>query len=353
MTNNRLEVLDTIRGLAALSVVIYHFSYRYYQLYPQEIRLYFSFDDGKYGVQAFFILSGFVIFMTLNKSEKPIDFLVNRFSRLYPVFWFCVIFSFTIISYFGLEGRETTFLEMLLNLTMIPNQFGIKTVDGVYWTLLYELKFYFLMFLICITGKIKHIENILSIYLIVFLSSYIFGLEDFILFKVLKQIFITDYASYFISGILFYKIFTKNYTVKTLFILLLAYSLSLVSNTYDNGFIIISIIYIIFILFSFSFINWFKNRLFLFLGTISYSLYLIHQNIGYIILNKLYFLKISPIISFFISLITVIIIASFISYLIEKPSVIYLKNIYKRNEDKISSKLSALRFFKIFYKKIV
>lgn len=352
MTNNRLEVLDTIRGLAALSVVIYHFSYRYYQLYPQEIKLYFSFNDGKYGVQAFFILSGFVIFMTLNKSEKPIDFLVNRFSRLYPVFWFCVIFSFSVITFFGLIGRETTFLEMLLNLTMIPNQFGIKTVDGVYWTLLYELKFYFLMFVICIIGKIKNIENILCVYLLGFLASYIFGLQDLILFKILKQILISDYASYFISGILFYKIFTRNYTVKTLFIVFLAYLLSLVSNTYDNGFIIISIIYIIFILFSFNLINWFKNKLFLFLGTISYSLYLIHQNIGYIILNKLYFLNINPIISFLISILSVVIIASFISYLIEKPSVIYLKNIYKENEDRISCKLSTLKIFKIFYKKI-
>lgn len=81
----RLIELDALRGIAALSVVIYHYTTRYNSLYGHD-----SFLDNNYfhycsqGVQLFFMISGFVIFLTLNHIKKPMDFVISRFSRLYP-----------------------------------------------------------------------------------------------------------------------------------------------------------------------------------------------------------------------------------------------------------------------------
>ena len=78
----RLESLDAIRGLAALSVLLYHFTTHYYEIYPQKDQPTFDFHLGQYGVQAFFIVSGFVIFMSLTRINKPLEFMVHRFIRL-------------------------------------------------------------------------------------------------------------------------------------------------------------------------------------------------------------------------------------------------------------------------------
>lgn len=330
---NRLSVLDSIRGLAAFVVVIYHFTYRYYEIYPQSNQLFFSFYEGKYGVQAFFIISGFVIFMSLNNINKPIDFIINRFIRLYPIFWICVILTFTIVSIYGLEGRETTLIQMLLNLSMISNQFGIQNVDGVYWTLLYELKFYFWIFIIYISSNLKNIEKISLFYICIILIFNILNLEQYLAYKILNQIFIFDYLVYFISGILFYNIYYNQVSKITFLTLVLSFLLCNITSYYHDDFWIISFIYIIFLLFSFHKLNWLSNKYLIVLGTISYPLYLIHQNIGYIVLNYLFSIKIIPILSFFITLIIVLLIALFLTYFLEKKLISLLKKLYTNNKN--------------------
>ena len=195
-----------MRGLSVLFVILYHYTYRYYEIYPSENHFIFEFYNGKYGVQSFFIISGFVIFMSLKRIDNVKEFIKHRFIRLYPTFWFSVLLTFTIVSLFGLPDREVSFYQMLLNLSMISGQFGIPNVDGVYWTLLYELKFYFLIAIIFSLNYIKYIDNILLMYLLFSLSLVMFGLDETLFYKVLNQIFIFDFMSYFISGIVFYKI---------------------------------------------------------------------------------------------------------------------------------------------------
>ena len=348
--NNRLEVLDSLRGLAALVVVIFHFTYRYYQIYPQETKMIFSFYEGKYGVQAFFIISGFVIFMTLNRVERPIDFIMSRFARLYPVFWFCMLLTFTIVFLLGLEGRERTITEMIINLTMIPSVFNTPYVDGVYWTLLYELKFYFWIFVIFSIGQLKNINIIILTYIIIAFIVHFTEYDSFFI-NILYKLFIFDTLPYFLSGILFYQIYfykRDKFVYLTLFLCFLYCHLT---NHYNNGLISLTLIYLLFLFFSFRKLNWLSNKFFIYLGTISYSLYLIHQNIGYIILNNLYLLNLQPLISFSITLFLVILIATLITYFIEKPSITFFKKLFKSNEFLIQ-KLSNKNLFKFLYKKM-
>jgi peptidoglycan/LPS O-acetylase OafA/YrhL len=113
--NQRYSELDTIRGIAALMVVLYHYSVRYE--YP--VNPLISFDIGKYGVQLFFIVSGFVIILTLNKTAHAIDFIVFRFSRLYPAYWVAIIVTFSTAYLFTLPGREVGIDASIINLSMI------------------------------------------------------------------------------------------------------------------------------------------------------------------------------------------------------------------------------------------
>lgn len=52
----RFLELDALRGIAAISVVFYHYASRFVKLYPQDFDSYFKFTYGNLGVELFFIL---------------------------------------------------------------------------------------------------------------------------------------------------------------------------------------------------------------------------------------------------------------------------------------------------------
>ena len=79
--------------------------------------------------------------MSLNR------FVISRITRLYPVYWVSVILTFSLIKLFDFNEYNLSFSDLAFNLTMFQNYFGIKNVDGVYWTLFVENNFY--IFIIC------------------------------------------------------------------------------------------------------------------------------------------------------------------------------------------------------------
>ena len=146
--SSRLVEVDALRGLAALAVVLFHYTTRFTQLFEANSLPTFSFPDGHYGVNLFFIISGFVILMTLEKTSRPMDFVVSRFSRLFPAYWVAILLTFTLTHLLGLPGKLVDTATAFGNLIMIHGLFGIPHVDGVYWTLEVELLFYCGMFLL-------------------------------------------------------------------------------------------------------------------------------------------------------------------------------------------------------------
>ena len=339
MNNQRLYELDALRGIAVILVVFFHYFYRYDAIYGHnDIAVNWSII-GKYGVELFFMVSGFVIFWTLNRSEKPLDFIISRFSRLFPAYWLAIILTFSAVYYFGLSGRETSSSEALFNSLMFHEYLGIPHVDGVYWTLTVELTFYFWMFSLFIA---KQLHNAVKIFSFIIILSIISSLDIVTVPYLVQKILLLEYLPFFTAGICFFQITNSNDKKINNYAFVLFSLLSTLAIYEIKEFFIIACIYLIFYLAVTGKIAFLAFKPFVFMGGISYSLYLVHQNIGYIIINKLYEISINPILATLVAFTASILIASFMFKFIEKPCLRLIRNSYKNSKKMqyFSNKLS-------------
>src|SRR6476659_1785392 len=166
-TRARFPELDLLRFLAACAVMLFHYTY----LGPQNHVWTASFPllgqifkYGYLGVDVFFILSGFVILLTAYEKDA-VGFTVARMVRLYPAYWICVTLTAVGTVVAGATHKPVTTSEYVANLTMVQSFLGIRDVSGVYWTLAVELQFYFLIFLVLLTGQIRRLGLLLGMWL--------------------------------------------------------------------------------------------------------------------------------------------------------------------------------------------
>jgi peptidoglycan/LPS O-acetylase OafA/YrhL len=106
---------------------------------------------GWIGVEIFFVISGFVICMSC-WGRTPRQFFTSRVIRLYPAYWFAIVFTTAVlVALPGVWDRLRT-RDVLLNFTMLQSGSGVMNVDGVYWTLWSELRFYLLFLVVVWSG---------------------------------------------------------------------------------------------------------------------------------------------------------------------------------------------------------
>lgn len=281
----RIFELDGIRGVAAMAVVFYHYTTRYNEMFDTTSVLNFSY--GWLGVPLFFILSGFVITLTINRCKSPFEFLYRRFMRLYPTYWICLLITLTVINITDFKMFQLPLIDVLMNFTMVSEIFGFNYVDGSYWSLLPELLFYFLMALLMVFNKTNKVLTYNVPILFICIIHYFYQIP--FLWHLLY------YLPLFMIGILFYNIYMGR--KKYYFHILIVFNLVLSVFLYHK---IQSSVPIEYLLFSFtSFIGLFylfiygklkflgRSKGLVFLGTISYPLYLIHENVGLIFINYL------------------------------------------------------------------
>jgi peptidoglycan/LPS O-acetylase OafA/YrhL len=290
---NRFIELDALRGIAAMIVLISHYSWAYHHYFnilkPEKI--YFKYGD--WGVQFFFIISGFVIFMTLEKVATVREFALARFFRLYPVYWICMFLTLTFLYFLPFPNwGPFSIVVILKNLTMLQGFMRTNHVDQVYWSLCIEVAFYAIMGFVFYIKKMKQIELVCLLWLILSLVVIYF---DFPLKKYVVVLLILKYAPLFISGIMFYKIKNGIATVWNHLLVIASFVVFLLiiytdRIQYDLDFIPFILILIVYATFYFLMYNTSKilrNPILLFLGSISYPLYLLHNVIGYSIITRL------------------------------------------------------------------
>ena len=321
--------LEAFKGGAILLILMYHYTIRYNTLYSHTLPFPPISSYGRFGVELFFITSGFLITMSLERVKNNEDFIFNRISRLYPAYWASIFITFTCVSLFPLPGRTVTTIEALLNLTMLQDWMpGVAHVDGSYWTMSSFLSFYFIMYLIKKKQKIERIESICALWLIAICSSKIAEYALFPIHHVIKTTFLLEHGNMFILGITFYRIKSKGNTITRNILIL---SALFTQFLFDNPpkFLFICIFIALYYLFLKNNLQFLRNPVIIFIGRISYALYLIHQNIGYIIIRKLYQNDMASHLAILILPTTIsLILASIITCYIEEPSKRYLRKQY-------------------------
>jgi peptidoglycan/LPS O-acetylase OafA/YrhL len=319
----RLKELDILRGLASLNVVIYHYTSRYKEIFKDQSSVDFNWDYGHYGLELFFVISGFVIYMTLQKVSSLKEFSYKRFSRLYPAYWICILLTLILTSLWkSPRMEEFTISQILMNFTMIQGVFEIPNIDGAYWSLIPELFFYTSMGLIYYMGWLKNIRIIAVIWLSIMILNHQGILPYGAYFLNLK------YGMFLLAGILFFKLrFDKGNFIEHILILSCLFTAIWV-NTRPGSVYVYPIIFGIFYLFIYGKLKNFTYKPLLFLGYISYPLYLLHQEIGYSMINSLNFYIHNEFMVLMLTLSVMFLLAWIVKTYLEKPIVTYLKSKY-------------------------
>ncbi len=145
-TQNRLLFIDSIRGIAAVLVLFQH-SYEYFfREHVQEIG-HSIFHFGQAGVVAFFLVSGFIIPFSLERSSTLTSFFIHRIFRIYPLYLVVLLINLLLV-YSGIdqmEGEVNPFRILFTHLFFVQEylagNWSVNLVVGS-WTLFIEAIWY-------------------------------------------------------------------------------------------------------------------------------------------------------------------------------------------------------------------
>ncbi|PWU14793.1 MAG: hypothetical protein C5B50_16525 [Verrucomicrobia bacterium] len=299
-TRHRFPELDLLRFLAACSVMLFHYTFRgpedhaWPGHFPHIGQI---FKYGYLGVDVFFILSGFVILLTAWQKDA-VAFTIARMVRLYPAYWTCVTLTTVALLLAGNNLHRLTPGQYLANLTMLHSFFGIRDVSGVYWTLAVELKFYFIIFLVLAARQVQRIGYILGGWLLASILLSLGGTGGVARFFLFPQ-----WSSYFIAGAMFFLVHRDGPDVYKLCVIALCYVISLgyalnllpwrathINQITTAAPVLVALLTFFYLVFLAISLNRragsSSSRVFYVLGLLTYPLYLIHQDIGYILLRR-------------------------------------------------------------------
>lgn len=383
LNNNRIESLDSLRGLASLSVVIHHIllatplfflTHEHHKVDEWIVNLFSKSPlhmiwAGHEAVMLFFVLSGFVLalpFLSSRNSTYP-KYLTKRFCRIYIPYIVSIglsIFLFSLINPSNVDGmsanfnnqwgHEVSFFSLISYVLLLG--FDTFNINGVTWSLVHEMRisifFPFLMLFIAKFNWKKSllygISTSLMLWSALMIAAFItdIGSIKFLLISFADTFY---YTSFFIIGATLAKYreiiitYTKQLSIKVksaafiLFVLL--YNLEWISFgfgdlKFNESFVVSKLVTIIIdfsiagsvvILFSLVLsstrLNILLNKKSLInLGKISYSLYLVHI---IVLLTTVHLLHNALPISLLLCLVLVISVLAAIPFymFVEKPSM--------------------------------
>lgn len=322
MQPHRIELLDSFRCLAVLSVLLYHFTDRWIPLFPYGHFFHHLFQFGYLGVQFFFMISGFVISYTLANTHRFQSFFVNRFSRLFPAMLLCSVLTLLIVRALD-SGNLFPYAHLPANLVpgltfTSPEIWGriagrhFFWINGSYWSLWVEVQFYVLAAVVYFSARRNFIRNL-------FIAGLVIGvLKDFPIaalhwhiaearfpssvfwlgaWKRYAEIFnLSFYIWWFLAGAFFFDLYSRRIgrnkalwglTAAALFIFLTEMPLLYRYNFRAQvaGFLLMSMLFLLMIYRNQS-LAFLKHRSIAYVGVISYSMYLIHEDIGVLLIHR-------------------------------------------------------------------
>lgn len=315
---NRNTQIEGLRGLSILIIVVYHIFDRYQQIYiGKEIK--FMNFWGSLGVTIFFMISGY---FAVKPHTEEITFIqgvrkfIKKVVRLYPSYLLSILIIFAVTHIIWLPDRTVNFSDFLSNVFLFNRYFAIPYVDGAHW----YVHVLITMFLIITIFEVCQVH--------VYIWPYIVWiLFEVVIDKVLNtgQIYPLGgpFIPVFCVGIAL-RFITEKQSVKSckqgrLAVIIIAFAaiyvirgaISLIECVFTIPVLLMCIHGKAKIL---------EGRSVVFIGTISYPLYLMHQNISFLIQNCI--IKIVGCYSLlcpFISLAIVFTIGVLMYYMFEQP----------------------------------
>lgn len=311
-SNNRLVALDGLRGIAIFMVMGFHYFAieSHYSILPYGSKLgdVSIFKYGFMGVDLFFIISGFVIALTLQSCPSPRHFFMRRFARIWPT-----LTAASIITFFVLNISQSPFADLhrpgwadfIPSLTLTPNILwssffpNIDLIASVYWTLVVEAQFYCIAALIF--WSLPKVDFARNVAIFAMINIAVRAALKKVLPEIGGEIYqiavITDFLPWFAAGTLFFNQFDqRRVTALGVILLLVMFAYVARACTLVGGGLSPAMMILFTVAFFLIFVvvvaehpaaKLFEFRPIVFLGVVSYSLYLFHEPLGLILLSDI------------------------------------------------------------------
>jgi peptidoglycan/LPS O-acetylase OafA/YrhL len=352
LVNIRIDILDGFRAIAILMVVSYHYFSGWVALYSYGYK-YDFFTYGKMGVPFFFMISGFVILYTLENTNGFIEFWKKRIIRLFPAMLVASVITYLFCSFFDTEfvfPASHVFTNILVSITFIDpnclsalfgNEVKLNYISGSYWSLWPEIQFYLVASVIYFLNKKKFQLFFLGLTFILFSTNFLLHhlYIDNSFLRAIRRFFadfdFLESLPYFCFGVLFYTIYKNKMLNRDTSIFLKIYFIGLllfqidINRSQPSGILVIFIFLILFgaLIYFSKIISFLENPNLLKIGISSYFLYLIHENIGVLIISKYgVFFKGFEFVVYIAVIVLMIVVSVFYTYIIDNKLNKFLKN---------------------------
>lgn len=291
--------IQVLRGILCLMIIFFHYFYRYGQIYDI-VRTTIITNNafvgsfGEFGVLCFFIISGlFTNVRNIDSKREKLKFWIKKYLSIYLVYVVTILIIYLVSQFGGYgNGRTANLGDMLQNLIFLNQITGAVSVDSAHWYIFYLFVIFVWMMLLNIVGKEK---SCVIISILICLNFLLFS-GSLILTESARSI---CYLAYRLMG------------SKYLGMLLVGYIWRLYENKKNKSFLLVwginicilglesiasNRLYLIMIPCAICVVGVFyynvfaflaKQRVFILLGDASLSIYLLHQNIGYLLINKM------------------------------------------------------------------
>lgn len=319
---DRVLGLDVLRGVAAVAVMFSHYI-NWWDRYVVDIPFIAPGLYGYHAVQLFFVISGVVIFNTVQKCHSVGHFAFLRFSRLYPTYW-ATLLGVALIGWV-LFGLKPWLGGLIVNATMFQEFLGYHNIDYVYWSLTVELAFYLHVAWLLALGWHHQVHRICVVWLLLScVWAVLVGKPDDDTRDVFALLLALDQAAFFVIGIMIFTIREKGVDRFKLGIMGAAIATACLVEGL-RGLVVAVIVTALVAAAMFGKLGFLVNRVTLWFGGISFALYLVHHNLGYLVLERLSAAGFGPIASMAAAVVISVLLAWLVSEVVEKPSLTMLR----------------------------
>ena len=304
-SGNRFHTIDALRGFAALAVAIFHIYFAAMEDVRHMIPAWL--DDivskGYVGVAAFFVISGFVIAASVGEAtvnRRYIGkFALKRSVRLDPPYWLSIFLDIMLLALaarlFSTQAEMPGVAQVVSHFFYAQELLGYGSISDIYWTLCLEVQFYVYYVLILALLRRGDGSRIFTRNghltwpaLIAFfgVGIYSIGIRCGLWRNLTPGLFTSHWCWYLLGVACYWCALTKDLKAVYFwaFATLMAVSIPIgIHNEraqYSESTALLTAIFIYFVTVKQKHQSWLNWRPLLWLGTISYSLYLFHAIIG-------------------------------------------------------------------------